>query len=193
MQIETTPIPGLLILTPKRWGDTRGFVCETWNRRTLEGLGVHLPEFVQDNQSLSAQPGTLRGLHYQAPPHAQGKLVRCGRGAVWDVAVDIRRGSPTFGRWHGVELDAETGRQFWIPPGFLHGFVTRRPDTEILYKCTDFYAPAVEGAVRWDSLGIDWGLDDPILSEKDRHAPPFDGFVSPFDWNPAMDSTAPSG
>ena len=123
----------------------------------------------------------MRGLHYQAPPHAQGKLVRCGQGALWDVAVDARTGSPTFGRWVGAELSAENGRQLWIPAGFLHGFVTLKADTEVVYKCTDHYAPAADGAVRWDSCGIDWPLSgEPVLSEKDAAAPVFAHWQSPF-------------
>ena len=182
MQIETTPLPGLLILTPRRFGDTRGFFSESWNRRTLAQHGIEL-DFVQDNHSLSHAAGTLRGLHFQAPPHAQDKLVRCGRGRLFDVAVDIRRGSPTYGRWFGTELSAENGRQLLIPKGFLHGLITREPDTEILYKCTDYYAPDCDGAVRWDSCGIDWGLaDPPILSERDAAAPPLAAFDSPFTW-----------
>ena len=180
MQIEQTSLAGVLILTPARFGDARGFFSESWNRRTLAGAGVDLPDFVQDNHSLSHRVGTLRGLHYQAPPHAQGKLVRCGRGRLWDVAVDVRRGSPGYGHWVGVELSFQNGRQLWIPPGFLHGFVTREPDTEIIYKCTDHYDRASDGAVRWDSLGIDWGVDDPLLSDKDRDAPAFADWQSPF-------------
>jgi len=186
MQIETTPLPGVLILTPKRFGDARGFFAETWNRRGLAEQGISL-DFVQDNHSLSAQVGTVRGLHFQAPPHAQGKLVRCGRGALFDVAVDIRKGSPTYGDWFGVELSAENGRQLLIPAGFLHGFVTRLPDTEIVYKCTDYYAPAADGAVRWDSCGIDWGVSgDPVLSDKDAAAPSLAEFDSPFVWEGAQ-------
>lgn len=180
MQIEETALPGVLVLTPARHGDARGFFSESWNRRTLEQAGVHLPEFVQDNHSLSARAGTLRGLHYQAPPHEQGKLVRCGRGALYDVAVDGRRGSATYGQWVGVELSFENGRQLWVPPGFLHGFVTRTDDTEVVYKCTGFYDKAADGAVRWDSLGIDWGVSDPLLSDKDRAAVPFAEWQSPF-------------
>lgn len=181
MQIEETALPGVLVLTPARHGDARGFFSESWNRRTLEQAGVHLPEFVQDNHSLSARTGTLRGLHYQAPPHEQGKLVRCGRGALYDVAVDGRRGSATYGQWVGVELSFENGRQLWVPPGFLHGFVTRTDDTEVVYKCTGFYDKAADGAVRWDSLGIDWGVSDPLLSDKDRAAVPFAEWQSPFE------------
>ncbi|WP_179381630.1 dTDP-4-dehydrorhamnose 3,5-epimerase [Jannaschia marina] len=183
MLIEETPLAGLLKLTPKRFGDTRGFFAESWNRRTLEEAGVHLPEFVQDNYSLSHGAGTLRGLHFQAPPHAQGKLVRCGRGAFYDVVVDVRRGSPTYGQWFGAELSFENAVQLWIPPGFLHGFITRRFDTEILYKCTAYYAPGHEHSVRWDSLGIDWGLEgSPLLSGKDADAIAFEDFESPFVW-----------
>lgn len=181
MQIEETALSGVLILTPARHGDARGFFSESWNRRTLEKAGVTLPEFVQDNHSLSARAGTLRGLHYQAPPHEQGKLVRCGRGALYDVAVDGRRGSATYGQWVGVELSFENGRQLWVPPGFLHGFVTRTDDTEVVYKCTGFYDKAADGAVRWDSLGIDWGVSDPLLSDKDRAAVPFAEWQSPFE------------
>ena len=139
MQIEKTALADVLILTPARHGDDRGFFSESWNRKTLREAGVDLPEFVQDNHSLSRQTGTLRGLHYQSPPHAQGKLVRCGRGSLFDVAVDARRGSATYGQWVGVELSFENGRQLWVPAGFLHGFVTREPDTEVVYKCTDHY------------------------------------------------------
>jgi dTDP-4-dehydrorhamnose 3,5-epimerase len=177
-------LSGVLILTPRRFSDERGFFSESWNRRSLEEAGVHLPEFVQENHSFSRQAGTLRGLHYQAPPHAQGKLVRCGRGRLFDVAVDARRGSPTYGRWFGTELSFENGRQLWVPAGFLHGLLTRDPDTEVIYKCTAHYAPEAEGEVRWDSVGIDWGLEgEPLLSEKDAAAVPFEAFDSPFTWD----------
>jgi dTDP-4-dehydrorhamnose 3,5-epimerase len=181
MQIETTFLSDILILTPSRFGDDRGFFSESWNRKTLFEAGVNLPDFVQDNHSLSRRTGTVRGLHYQAPPFAQGKLVRCGRGALLDVAVDARLGSPTYGQWVSVELSFENGRQLWIPAGFLHGFVTTQPDTEIVYKCTAHYDRASDGAVRWDSLGIDWGVGDPLLSDKDRDAPAFADWQSPFE------------
>lgn len=186
LEVETTALEGLLILTPRRFGDDRGFFAETWNRaRFVETTGLD-PVFVQDNHSLSRDAGTIRGLHYQAPPHGQGKLVRCGRGALWDVAVDIRRGSPSYGAWVGVDLSADNGRQLWVPEGFAHGFVTRMPETEIVYKCTGYYAPEAEGAVRWDSVGIDWGLDgDPILSGKDAAAPGLGEIDSPFQWSVA--------
>ena len=183
MQVEDTSLPGVVILTPRRFGDARGFFSESWNRRTLAEHGIEL-DFVQDNHSLSGAAGTIRGLHFQAPPHAQAKLVRCGRGRLFDVAVDVRRGSPTYGEWVGVELSAENGRQLLVPAGFLHGFVTREPETEILYKCTDYYAPECDGAVRWDSCGIDWGLTgEPVLSDKDAAAPTLAEFDSPFTWS----------
>lgn len=182
MQIENTPLPGVLVLTPARFGDERGFFSESWNRRTLRQAGLDLPEFVQDNHSISHRVGTLRGLHYQAPPHAQGKLVRCGRGTIFDVAVDARVGSPTYGQWFGTELSFANGRQLWVPAGCLHGFVTREPDSEVVYKCTDFFDAASDGAVRWDSLGIDWGVEAPVLSDKDRRAPTFADWTSPFRW-----------
>jgi dTDP-4-dehydrorhamnose 3,5-epimerase len=180
LQIEQTALPGVVILTPARFGDARGFFSETWSRRRLAEAGIDI-DFVQDNHSVSAKAGTLRGLHFQSPPHAQAKLVRCGRGALYDVAVDIRRGSATYGQWVGVELSAENGRQLLIPAGFLHGFVTRTDDTEIVYKCSDYYAPDCDGAVAWNSVGIDWGLTgDPVLSAKDAAAPALADFVTPF-------------
>ena len=184
MLIERTDLDGVVILTPQRFGDSRGFFSESWNRARMAEAGLDF-DWVQDNHSLSAQAGTVRGLHFQAPPHAQAKLVRCGRGALWDVAVDIRRGSPTYGQWVGAELSFENGRQLLVPEGFAHGFVTLEPMTEILYKCSDYYAPAADGAVRWDSCGIDWPLPDdmrgdPILSEKDAAAPSLADFDSPF-------------
>lgn len=183
VQIEDTRLEGVKILTPRRFGDSRGFFSESYSRRVLAEAGIDI-EFVQDNHSLSIQAGTVRGLHFQAPPHAQDKLVRCGRGALFDVAVDIRRGSPTYGEWVGVELTFENGRQLLIPAGFAHGFVTRAPETEIVYKCSDYYAPETEGAVIWDDpeIGIDWGLGGqaPHLSEKDAAARPLAELESPF-------------
>jgi len=182
MQIEDTRLPGVKLLTPRRFGDARGFFAETWNARTFLEIGVEAT-FVQDNHSLSETVGTLRGLHFQAPPDGQGKLVRCGRGCLFDVAVDIRKGSPTYGQWVGEELSADNGKMLWIPEGFAHGFITREPATEIVYKCTDFYAPASDGAVRWDSCGIDWDHSgDVILSDKDTVAPALADFDSPFTW-----------
>lgn len=181
MQIEKTALPGVYILTPARFGDHRGFFSESWNRKTLENAGLRLPEFVQDNHSMSAKKGTLRGLHYQSAPHAQGKLVRCGRGSLFDVAVDARRGSETYGKWVGAELSFENGKQLWVPAGFLHGFATLEDDTEVVYKCTDHYDKACDGGVRWDSVGVDWGVAEPVLSEKDTTAPAFADWQSPFD------------
>ncbi len=182
MQIEKTDLPGVVVLMPNRVRDARGFFSESWNSQVLAKQGIEL-DFVQDNHSLSAQVGTIRGLHFQSPPHAQDKLVRCGQGALFDVAVDIRKGSPTYGQWFGIELTAENGKQLLVPAGFLHGFVTRAPNTEILYKCTNYYAPQCDGAVRWDSCGIDWGFEeDPILSDKDAVAPALADFDSPFVW-----------
>lgn len=183
MQIEPTDLPGVVILTPARFGDSRGFFSESWNRARMAAAGFDL-DFVQDNHSLSAKAGTIRGLHFQAPPHAQAKLVRCGQGRLYDVAVDIRAGSPTYGKWVGVELSAENGRQLLIPAGFLHGFVTREDGTEVIYKCTDVYAPDCDGGIRWDdpTIGIDWGLNGlaPILSDKDAKAPLLADFQTPF-------------
>lgn len=184
MQIEETALPGVLKITPRRFGDARGFFSETWNRQAWAAAGIDL-DFVQDNQSLSEAVNTVRGLHFQAPPAAQAKLVRCGRGALFDVAVDIRQGSPTYGHWVGVELSAENGVQLLIPEGFLHGFATRQPGTEILYKCSAPYAPESEGAVRFDDaeLEIDWGLSgEAVLSDKDGAADGFAEFDSPFRW-----------
>ncbi len=180
MQIEPTSLPGVMIVTPRRHGDARGWFSETWNRAALARAGLVTPDFVQDNHSFSAPRHTLRGLHYQRPPHAQDKLVRCSRGAMLDVAVDIRRGSPQYGEWVAVELSAGNGRQLYVPKGFLHGFLTLTEDCEVQYKCTDIYAPDCDGAVRWDSLGIDWGTDAPVLSEKDAAAPAFADFDTPF-------------
>jgi dTDP-4-dehydrorhamnose 3,5-epimerase len=188
MQVETTKLDGVLILTPRRFGDARGWFSEVWNRDTLASQGITY-DFVQDNHSMSAAVGTVRGLHFQSPPHAQTKLVRCGRGRVFDVAVDIRVGSPTYGRWVGAELSAENGRQLLIPAGFLHGFVTREPESELLYKCSDVYAPDCDGAVRFDDPEIDigWGIDAgaAILSEKDAKAPFLKDFQSPFRYEAA--------
>lgn len=182
MKIEQTALSGVLILTPARFGDDRGFFSESWNAERMKSAGLEY-DFVQDNHSMSATVGTIRGLHFQSAPHAQAKLVRCGRGALFDVAVDIRKGSPTYGQWIGEELSFENGRQLMIPAGFAHGFVTREPDTEIIYKCTDYYAPDCDGGVRWDSCGVDWGFDGtPTLSDKDKIAPALADFNSPFTW-----------
>lgn len=180
LKVEKTNLLDVLILTPARFGDHRGFFSESYSRQRMAEHGI-TTEFVQDNHSLSSEVGTVRGLHFQSPPHAQAKLVRCGKGALFDVAVDIRKGSPTYGQWTGVELTFENGKQLLVPEGFLHGFITLQPDTEIIYKCSDYYAPECDGAVRWDSCGIDWNFaGTPILSDKDAIAPALADFDSPF-------------
>lgn len=181
LTVKTTDLSGLVVLTPQRFVDDRGYFEEIWSRRAFSEAGIHM-DFVQDNHSLSLKAGTLRGLHFQSPPHAQAKLVRCTRGAIFDVAVDIRKTSKTYGRSFGVELSPENGQQMFIPIGFLHGFLTLVDNTEIEYKCSESYAAHADGAVRWDSVGIDWPLHgSPILSKKDEAATPFQDFVSPFD------------
>jgi dTDP-4-dehydrorhamnose 3,5-epimerase len=176
MQVTPTVLPGVLILEPKRFGDARGFFMESFNQRAFDAaVGEHV-NFVQDNHSVSAK-GVLRGLHYQLPPHAQGKLVRVVQGRAFDVAVDIRRGSPTFGRWVGVTLDAQTHQQLWIPPGFAHGFLSLEDGTQFLYKTTDYYSQPCERAIAWNdpAIGIEWpdvGAA-PQLAAKDAQAPLF--------------------
>jgi dTDP-4-dehydrorhamnose 3,5-epimerase len=180
MKFIPTELPGVVIVEPAVFGDDRGWFYESFNEPKfhagLRELGLPMPKpFVQDNHSKSAA-GVLRGLHYQRPPHAQGKLVRVARGRVWDVAVDIRHDSPTFGQWVGVELSAENRRQLWIPEGFAHGFLSLEDDTEFLYKTTDVYAKECEGAIRWNDpdLAIDWPLNPelpPSLADKDAAAP----------------------
>ncbi len=168
MNIIETDIEGLLIIEPRVFGDDRGFFLETWNEAAFAKAGLDL-SFVQDNHSRS-QKGVLRGLHFQNPG-PQGKLVRVTNGAVFDVAVDLREGSQTFGKWAGVELSSENKRMFWVPEGFAHGFLTLADDTDFLYKCTAPYAPGSEHTLAWDdpSVGIDWPVADldPIISEKD--------------------------
>lgn len=180
MQVTQTDIPGVLVLAPARHGDARGFFSETWNRKTMRDIGLDV-DFVQDNLSLSADPGTLRGLHYQSPPRAQNKLVSCLRGRILDAIVDVRHGSPTYGRHYSIELSFENGRQLFVPKGFLHGFVTLVPDTVVAYKVDDYYSAECDGGVHWASCGIDWGLTGaPTVSGKDADAIPFDRFDSPF-------------
>lgn len=179
-QITATALPGVLLATPPRFGDDRGFFTESWSAKEWAAAGIDC-HFVQDNHSLSRRHGTLRGLHAQAPPHAQNKLVRCTRGAVFDVAVDVRKGSETYGQWVGHELTAANGQQMFVPYGFLHGFITLCDDTEVQYKCSAYYAPGHEIAARWDSAGIDWPeTPGPFLSEKDAGAPLLADLQTPF-------------
>mgnify|MGYP001443602565 FL=1 len=169
MKFTPTAIPDVVLIEPQVFADERGFFMETWQRRKFAEAGIDV-DFVQDNHSRSVK-GTLRGLHYQLPPHAQGKLVRVTVGEVFDVAVDIRRGSPTFGRWVGEYLSAENKRMLWIPPGFAHGFYVTSDVAEFQYKCTDYYAPECERCIRWDDpqLAIAWPLaGEPLVSAKDK-------------------------
>ena len=172
MQVTKTFLDGVLILEPKVFGDARGWFMETWSARKFTAAGLSF-DFVQDNQSYSAQRGTLRGLHYQTAPSAQAKLVRCTRGKLLDVAVDIRADSATFAKWFAVELTAENKKQLLIPRGFAHGFLTLTDDVEIQYKADNFYAPDCDGNIRWDDaeIGIDWPFAPTILADKDAKAP----------------------
>ncbi|AQS85742.1 MAG: dTDP-4-dehydrorhamnose 3,5-epimerase [Acetobacter aceti] len=176
MKVERLAIPDVILVTPPRFSDNRGFFSETYNVDRMKEAGITLP-FVQDNQSLSRQKGVVRGLHCQLDPHAQGKLVRCTKGAIWDVAIDARTGSPTYGKWVAAELSEENWSQLWIPPGFLHGFCTLTENAEVQYKCTGLYDKASERAVIWNSreLAIDWPIkpEEAVLSDKDLEAPEF--------------------
>jgi dTDP-4-dehydrorhamnose 3,5-epimerase len=170
MKVIETPLAGLLIIEPKIFGDERGFFLETWSKKRYQEIGIDV-DFVQDNLSFSRH-GVLRGLHFQNP-QAQGKLVYVLQGEVFDVAVDIRKGSPTFGRWHGIVLSSENKRQFWVPPGFAHGFCVTSESALFTYKCTELYAPAHERSILWNdpTLAIDWPVTEPQVSDKDRLAP----------------------
>jgi dTDP-4-dehydrorhamnose 3,5-epimerase len=174
VQVRRLALPDVCEIVPPKFGDSRGFFSEVYNHAALGGQGIDTL-FVQDNHSFSAETGVLRGLHYQAPPAAQAKLVRVVRGAIYDVAVDIRSGSPTFGHWVGLTVSAKAWNQILVPEGFAHGFVTLEPETEVLYKVSAPYSPEHDRGIRWDdpAIGIDWPLDgrDPILSDKDRSAP----------------------
>lgn len=180
MDIKSTPIEGLLIIEPQVFTDPRGYFYESYNKEKFVSAGINI-EFVQDNQSLS-QKGIVRGLHFQAPPFDQGKLVRVIQGAVLDVAVDIRKNSPTYGQNFSIELSAQNRTMFYIPPGFAHGFETLEDNTIFLYKCTDVYNKQSEGGLLWNDaeLGIKWQSSDPLISEKDKILPLFKDLVSPF-------------
>lgn len=176
MEIISTAIPDVKIIHPKRIGDSRGFFSETFRKNVLERAGIHC-DFVQDNQSLSAQRGVVRGLHYQVKPHAQTKLIRVVRGSVFDVALDIRRNSPTFGKHVALVISADEWNQLLIPPGFAHGFATLEPNTEVIYKVDDYWLPDFERGILWNdpALGIQWPISaqEAILSARDQKNPPF--------------------
>ena len=173
----------LILFSPKRFGDNRGWFSETFRSDVWNDFGIH-DAFVQDNQSLSKPQDTLRGLHFQLPPKGQAKLVRCLSGSIFDVAVDLRRGSPTYGHWLGAELSADNGLQLYIPVGFAHGFVTLEPDTEVLYKVSTYYAPECDRGLAWNdpAIGVNWPLGgrEPLLSDKDTRQPSLVDFDSPF-------------
>jgi len=174
MDTQALEIPDIRLIIPKRFGDARGYFSETWSDRRFREEIANVT-FVQDNQSVSAKKGTLRGLHFQKPPYAQGKLVRVVRGSILDVAVDIRKGSPTYRRHVSVLLNATDGAQLWVPPGFLHGFCTLQDETEIFYKVTSYYSPAHDAGVHWrdEDLAINWSVDTDsvVLSDKDKQLP----------------------
>ena len=180
MKVITTEIPGLLIIQPKVFEDGRGYFFESYNEKLFREIGVDV-KFVQDNQSLS-QKGVLRGLHFQKPPFDQGKLVRVIKGSVLDVAVDIRKQSPTYGRHFTIELSEQNKTMFWIPSGFAHGFATLEDNTIFSYKCTNFFHKESEDCILWndDSLAINWGIENPLLSDKDKIGKPFASFNSCF-------------
>jgi len=186
MKITPTDIPDVLLIEPKRFGDHRGYFAETFKASALKDAGVEL-DWVQDNESLSAQVGTVRGLHFQTPPSAQDKLVRCVQGSLLDVAVDIRVGSPTYGKHVTAVLSAENGHQLLVPAGFAHGFATLLPDTLVQYKVTNPYAPDCDAGIAWDdpALGIDWQVtaEKAVLSEKDTKHPVLDDYDSPFTYH----------
>lgn len=184
MKIEIYDVAGPILFTPLRYYDGRGYFMETFRQAVFEAAVNVATTFVQDNQSFSKEKGTVRGLHFQAPPHTQGKLVRCAHGAIIDVAVDVRHGSPTYGQHVRAELTADNGSQLWVPTGFLHGFSTLTNDTIVQYKCTDYYAADYDGNIAWNDpdLNIDWGIDPKtaVLSAKDNAAPLMSDFTTPF-------------
>lgn len=184
LTFEPLPLLGLALIHTRRYEDERGFFSEVWSRREFHESGLDI-DWCQDNHSMSWEAGTLRGLHYQAPPAAQAKLVRCARGRIWDVAVDVRRGSPTEKQWYGMELSAANWDQLFVPRGFLHGFLTLAPESEVIYKVDQRYDPSAEGSVVWDDpdLAIQWPLrGEPRMSVKDRAAPRLSDWSSPFTW-----------
>ncbi|RGB64322.1 dTDP-4-dehydrorhamnose 3,5-epimerase [Provencibacterium massiliense] len=172
MNVIKTEVLDVYILEPQVFGDHRGWFMESWSQKSMEEAGLHY-NFVQDNQSFSAHKGTLRGLHFQKGEYSQAKLVRCCKGSVMDVAVDLRKGSPTYKKWVAVELSAENKRQLLIPRGFAHAFLTLTDDVEFLYKADNFYAPQAERSILWSDpqIGVQWGIENPIVAEKDAHAP----------------------
>ena len=180
MEIIKTPLEGLLIIKPDVFEDDRGYFFESFNHGRFLNRGLDL-KFLQDNESKSKK-GVLRGLHFQAPPFAQGKLVRVMRGSVLDVAVDIRKYSPTYGKWESIILSGQNKWMYWIPEGFAHGFATLEDDTIFFYKCTNIYNKASEGSILWNDpdLNINWGIQYPVISDKDRISPKFKNFISPF-------------
>lgn len=180
MEIIQTPLEGLLIIKPAVYEDARGYFFESYNQDKFKDAGLDL-SFLQDNESKSKR-GVLRGLHFQAPPFAQGKLVRVMRGSVLDVAVDIRKDSPTYGKWESIVLSGQNKWMYWIPPGFAHGFATLEDDTIFFYKCTNVYNKASEGSILWNDpdLNIKWDISEPLISDKDKISPRFSEFVSPF-------------
>ena len=184
MQVEHLNIPDVRLLSPRKHGDQRGFFSETYNRKALAVIGIDI-DFVQDNHSYSADKGTVRGLHFQTPPFAQDKLVRVVRGSVFDIAVDLRQGSPTYGRHAGAVLSAQAWNQILVPIGFAHGFMTLEPDTEVIYKVSNYYAPDHDKGLLWNdpALGINWPIADAeaVLSEKDRKLPRLAELITPFD------------
>lgn len=185
--VAALSLPGILLVSGRRATDARGYFTETYRAREFDGLGIHC-QFVQDNEAMSVAAGTLRGLHFQAPPHAQSKLVRVISGAIFDVAVDLRRGSPTYGHWVGARLDAEGGDQLFVPAGFAHGYCTLEPRTVVAYKCDAYYDAPSEGGVLFSDpdIGIDWPVpvERMVLADRDRSLPRLAALDSPFRWEP---------
>ena len=190
MDIKTTKVPGVLVLKPRRFADVRGYFVETYNAQLFRQSGIRV-HFVQDNQSFSLRKGTIRGLHFQLPPAVQVKLVRVLRGSIFDVAVDLRLESPTYGQWVTLQISAESGEQIFVPRGFGHGFCTLEPNTEVAYKVDSYYAPELESGVVWNdsALNIPWpvGMNEAILSEKDRKLGTFKDLASPFHYTRDVD------